>query len=85
MHMHLVGNAVQFTRQIFNGCLDEEDVRRATLRRLPIYLLRDLLQWTCVRIDSDVELVRIPPRRLVYKATVAGPDVDDHTFAGMVR
>jgi len=84
VHVHFVSNAAQLTRQIFDRGLNEEYVRRAALRGLTIDLLRNLLEGTSVRIDPDVELVRVSARRLVHKAPVSRPNVDDHTFAGMV-
>ena len=79
--MHFIGYTVQLRRQIFNRRLNEQYVRRTALRRLPMNLLRDLLEGTDVRIDPDVELVRVLTCRLVHKAPVAGPDIDDHSFA----
>ena len=38
-----------------------------------------------VRIDADVKLVRILAGRLVHKASVSRPDVDDHTFAELAE
>lgn len=85
MHVHFIRHAIQLRGQIFNCRLNEEYVRSAALRRLAVNLLRDLLQRARVRIDADVELVRVPARRLVYKAPVSRSNVDDHPFAGKVR
>ena len=48
-------------------------------------LLRYLFERPRVGVDSDVELVRIRPSKLVYKETVSSPDVDDYPFAGILR
>ena len=85
MHVYFVGYTVQFLRQIFDRGLNEENIRSAAFGGLTVDLLRNLLERARVRIDPDVELVRVPARRLVHKAPVSRPDVDDYPFAGMVR
>ncbi len=85
MHVQLVGNSVQLRRKILDGRLNEQNIRRASLLRLPVNLLGDLLERTSVRIYPDVKLVWVLARRLVDKAPVSRPDVDDHSLAGMVR
>ena len=85
MNVYFVSNAVEFVRKIFKRGLNEENVRSAAFRGLPVNLLRDLFEWASVGIDSDVELVRVPARRLVHKAPVSRPNVDDHPFACIVR
>ena len=84
MHVYFVSNAVELSRQIFNWRLNEQNIRGAALRWFSMNLLGDLFEWSRVRIDPDVELVRVLARRLVYIAPVARPDVDDHPFAGKV-
>jgi hypothetical protein len=44
-----------------------------------------LLERASVRVDAYVELVRILTSGLVYKETISGPQVDDHSFAGKGR
>ena len=85
MHVHFIRHAIQFHRQIFNRRLNEQNVRSAAFRSLPVNLLRNFLEWACVGIDPDVKLGRVPASRLVHKAPVSRPDVDDHPFAGRVR
>ena len=84
MHVYFIRNSVQLSGQIFNRRLNKQHVRSAALRWPSVNLLGDLLERTCVGIDADVELLRVPARRLVHKATVSRPDVDDHSCAGIV-
>ena len=84
MHVHFIGDAIQLVRQIFDSRLNEQNVRGAALRRFSMDLLGGLLERPRVRIDPDVELVRVLARRLVDKAPVSRPDIDDHPFAGML-
>ena len=82
MHVYFVRDSVQFSGEIFNRRLNEQNVRRAAFRWFSMNLLGDLLEWAGIRIDPDVELVRVLARRLVDKAPVSRPYVDDHPFAG---
>ena len=82
MDVDFIGYPVEFRRQIFYRGAHEEDVRSATLSRFSMNFFGDLLEWTDVRVDPDVELVRILTGRLVYKEPVARPDVDYHSLAG---
>jgi hypothetical protein len=43
--------------------------------------LRDFVQLTCVRVDSDVELVWIRAGTLVDEETVAGSKIHDNSLA----
>lgn len=46
-------------------------------------LLGHLLERSCIRVDSDKELVWVRLGGAVDKESVAGPDVDHHSVAGM--
>ena len=84
MHVYFICYAVKLRRKILDRRLNEEDIRSAALGRFSMNLFGDLLEGTCVRIDPDIELVRVLARRLVHKAPVSRPNVDDHSFAGIV-
>ena len=48
-------------------------------------LFGNLLELTRTRVDPDVKLFGVRSRALVYKETVAGPNIDDYSLAGMKR
>ena len=83
--MYLVGGSVKLFRKIFNCGLHEHRIRQTALLRFPGRPHRRLFERLCVRVDADVELVRVLLRRRRYKASVAGPDIYHYTFAGMGR
>ena len=85
MNVYLVGDAVEFFGEIFDGGLHEHCIRQAAFSRLPRRLHRRFLERFRVRVDADVELVRVLARRNRHKAPVAGPDVDHNPFAGTER
>jgi hypothetical protein len=59
-----------------------EGHRQPSLSRIPVYLLRDLLQRARVRVYSDVKLVWVRAGAMVYKKTVSSPNVDHYPLAG---
>ena len=85
VNVDLIGRAFELFGKVFDGGLHEHCIRQTTLTRFPRRFHRRLLERFHVRVDADVELVRICAGRDRYKATVAGPDVDHHSFAGMER
>ena len=85
MYVNLVSDAVQLCGKIFNRRPDEQNIRQAALCRFPGRFHRDLFQRLRVRIYPDVKLRGILSRALVHKATVAGPDIDDHSAGGKAR
>ena len=85
MNMYFVGYAIKLEREIFYSRLQKDDILQTPFSRLPVYLLRYLLQRTRVRIYPDVELFRVLASALVYKETVSSPDVDHYPVAGMGR
>ena len=85
VYVNLVGGIVKLVRKILDCGLEEKHVSRAALCRPAGRLHRKLRERLRVRIDPDVELRAILARALVYKATVAGPDIHNHAAAGKVR
>jgi len=82
MHMYFIGYTLEFGGQILHGGLNEQDIGKAAFFRTPVDLLGYLGQGPRTGIDPDVELVRVLSSALVYKATVAGPDIDHNPPAG---
>ena len=85
VYVNLVGDLIQFVGKIFDWSLDEQNVRRSAFCGFPSRPHRNLLQRLRVGVDPDVEPRRILSRALVYKATVAGPDIHYHAAGGKVR
>ena len=79
--MYFIRHAIEFAGKIFHGCLQKQDVGQTALLMFSVNLLRDFFQRPRVRIDPDVKLPLVPPRTLVYKETVAGPDIDYYPVA----
>jgi len=82
VNVNLISYAFEFGGKIFNRGLKKKHVLSAAFARFSMNLFRDLFQRAWVRIDSYVELGRIPSGTPVNKETVSGPDVDNYPFAG---
>lgn len=76
MNVYFVGYAIKLGREIFYGRLQKDDILQTPFSRIPMDLLRYLLQGTKIRVYSDVELFRVLASALIYKETVSSPDVD---------
>jgi hypothetical protein len=85
MDMHFVGDAFEFTRNVPDSGLNEENVGKAAFSGLSVNLLRDFRQRPGACIDSYAKAVGIAPGTLVCKETVARPYVDDHSACGRGR
>jgi len=84
MNVDFVGNSIEFARQILDSSLDEQDVLEAPLFRAPMDFLRYFRQEPWTRIDPDVKPRGVPACALVYKAPIAGPDIDYDPPAGTI-
>lgn len=82
--MDFVGNSIEFARQILDSSLNEQNVDETALLRTPVDLLRHPRKGPRTRIDPDVKPLGVPACALVYKATIAGPDIDYDPPAGTI-
>jgi hypothetical protein len=84
MNVDFVGNSVEPARQLLDSSLDEQSVDEPALLRTPVDLLRYLRKGPRTRINPDIKPLRVPASAMVYKATVAGPDIDYDPAAGTI-
>ena len=79
LHLDLSSNSFQFRRQVFDRCLQKQNVRQTAFDRLSMDFLGDFFQRTTIRIDTDEESFRILARATVDKEPVAGSYVYDYS------
>ena len=82
VHVYFIGDTVELRREFLNGGLDEKDIRKAAFSGLAKDFPRYRLESARARVYPDMEPIGILAGGLVYKATVARPQIDDHAFCG---
>ena len=76
--MNLVGYSLEFGWQIFDCRQDEQGIGQTTPGEFAIDLFGDFLEWRTVGVNTNKEVLRVQPRRVVDKQTVSGSEVNNN-------